>query len=363
MQATNFDKDEAQSEVEDVCNELEPKKFWKVAPIDEDANSCYYSASATDNYYSSTDEGGIHHHPIALHSSDSGADISEQQVEASPPAISGERNHSLSDVLAVDHDCGIAWEQFWSRNGESLIWSSWIEKYSDFIDPEFLEKQRKNSGTAELDAEVAAAAANKPLVEMSIVVSSATPNPPHEGWNPLSPNTSDADPWQSHRITEADNLLSPRCDSVTLSIPGTHTDSMTNVTRMTNDEQYDDFCSSKVTSESSSISSSVSSVSASANRCESAEGMLLNDDSMDADQYWQVLWQEHFQQQFAMHYKKFVDAHEALKDEGSCSSLKSDGGFPRIKRHHHHGTRNRTIRRKRGNGKRFENITGLISGK
>lgn len=319
----------------------------------------------------------------ALHSSDSGADISEQQ--SSQYDQGGERNHSLSDVLAVDSDCTLAWEQFWSKNGESLIWSSWIEKYSDFIDPEFLEQQKQQrKGSAELDEEVAAVTtkeedeeAKDPAELMSIVVSSATPNPPPEsgtGWNPLSPsNASDhADPWQSHRIPDSatDNLLtSPRCDSVTSSIPltiGTHTDSMTNVTRMTMDEQYEEFCSSKVTSESSSsLSSSCSSESNHQNsnnnpRCESAEGML-NDDSLDADQYWQVLWQEHFQEQYAMHYKKFVDAHELLRDEANCSSLKSDSGFPRIKRHHHHGTRNRTIRRKRC-GKRFENITGLISG-
>lgn len=162
-----------QSEVEDVFNELEPNKWYKAAvpqlAPEEDANSCYYSASATENYCSTDEHEGNACQTVvvstsqvlqaALHSSDSGADISEQQVEESTAAAcasGGERNNSLPDVLAYS-DADKCWEHFWARNGESLIWTSWIEKYSEFIDPEFMGHQRKSNLCA--DMEVAAVTA------------------------------------------------------------------------------------------------------------------------------------------------------------------------------------------------------------
>uniref|UniRef100_A0A336M890 Trimethylguanosine synthase n=1 Tax=Culicoides sonorensis TaxID=179676 RepID=A0A336M890_CULSO len=376
---------------------------------DEDANSCYFSASAshTDNYCS-TDEHELHAIPTqtTLHSSDSGADISEQNYtekrEMFKETVANlhqnklieehilyhERNNSLPEVFAIDSEQNLAWEAFWSKNGESLIWSSWIEKYSDYINPEYMKQmEQEKCETVACDNEVAAVntSTTSASVDPEIVISVSSPFPAtNEGWNPLSPNSNAEDPWLSHRITDTENLLSPRCDSVTSSIPLTigTTDSMTNVTRMTIDENYDDFCSSKVTSESSNdVSSSISSDDSNSNqypptaemRCDSAEGLLEDDQAMDVDQHWQVLWQKHFQEQYAMHYKKYIEAHKFFNENQMSSSLKSESGFNQSRLRHHktlhpHNlgqTKNRIIRKRRTGVRKMlhhsENLSGLVS--
>lgn len=407
---------------------------------DEDANSCYYSASAshTDNYCS-TDEheptvsvtatttGAGLFHAITLHSSDSGADISEQHYENYKSSSSTlvqlsptpdqreskttsnvinivdnhhERNNSLPDVFAniYTRESEKSWEEFWAKNGESLIWSSWIDKYSDYINPTYLQNMQQVQSRPSVDLthtttdDETTIAATETTVEpeTAIEITAASPNPPPaDGWNQLSPTSGD-DPWTSHRTTEMDTLISPRCDSVTSSIPLTigTTDSMTNVTGMTGMDDNYEFCSSKVSSESSQDSNMSSSLTSEDSdsmnqadgvpfRCTSTDVLLAaeNADAVDTDQYWQVLWQEHFQEQFAIHYKRYMDAQALLKEEMS-SSFKSDSGFARRQhQHHHHGghhhrghhhrhvsTRNRTIRRKRE--RRFsnnENLSGLVS--
>jgi len=40
-----------------------------------------------------------------------------------------------SNKSAVD----IAWEKFWAKNGEQLIWASWIQKYADYINPDYFQ--------------------------------------------------------------------------------------------------------------------------------------------------------------------------------------------------------------------------------
>lgn len=393
---------------EETCASGVPVEKWKnvtkFAHLEEDANSCYHSASAshTDNYCS-TDEHELHHIPTqaTLHSSDSGADISEQNYLNTTGGEQGssfirrksrnlretivleeniethhERNNSLPDVFSTGStETERAWEAFWARTGESLIWSSWIEKYSDYIDPTYLkQREQDKADTTACDDEVAQVNQAQ-AIDPEIVISVCSPNPPppSDGWNPLSP-TSD-DPWTSHRINETENLLSPRCDSVTSSIPLTigTTDSMTNVTRMTMDENYD-FCSSKVSSESSNVSSTPSSDDSNSyqnipleNRSESAAGLLeMDDQAMDVDQYWQVLWQQHFQEQYALHYKKYMEAEVRFTETQLSSSLKSDSGFARITRHrvHHHGaTKNRIIKKRKGTRRiqNHENLSGLVS--
>lgn len=91
--------------------------------VEQETLSCYCSASHTDNL--STDE----HDSIrdshdnnsarSLQQSDSGADLTE----------------------CLKHDYDTDWQKFWSLNGEKLIWESWIAKYSDYINPEYLQEQ------------------------------------------------------------------------------------------------------------------------------------------------------------------------------------------------------------------------------
>ena len=353
---------------------------------DVDANSCYYSASAshTDNYCS-TDE----HDPlilnVGLHSSDSGADISEYQLTTSShikdiplcgprklrkPEEQLERNNSLPEAFGVD-EYNQSWDKFWSENGERLIWASWIELYSDYINPEYVklsqnddktpsnvrqQSQKSNFSFDPADTEY------KNVVnttDTEIVVSSCSPaanENGEEGWNPLSP-ASIEDTWHAHRNRNYDieNLLSPRCESVTSSIPLTigTTDSMTNVTQMTI-SSYDFGGSSRISSVSSQLSESISSSdmitssSSSSSQLpesldESKIALLAEDDTMDSDEHWQILWQKHFQEQYAKQYRLFMVAQQQrrisfdLSTSLRCESAvplcnKTDGdNFPKIK--------------------------------
>nr|CAD7264181.1 unnamed protein product [Timema shepardi] len=83
---------------------------------DEEALSCYCSASHTDNNYSTDEHDSILCSGSGLHLSDSGADLSE---------------HGGTGREAE-------WEHFWASNGERLIWESWIGKYGQYINPEYL---------------------------------------------------------------------------------------------------------------------------------------------------------------------------------------------------------------------------------
>lgn len=361
---------------------------------DIDAGSCYHSAASashTDNNCS-TDE----HDPlipnIGLHSSDSGADTEYQVTsrykrytsiskETTPDEnFPIERNNSLPDAFG-SADMIQPWEKFWSDNGERLIWASWIEKFSDYINPEYTKFNNEEPSTSntkskfnfdpidEIEKRVL-----QPKTE--IIISSCSPAANSgdmiaDGWNPLSPDDSS---WNIKRpiSIDADHLLSPRCESVTSSIPLTigTTDSMTNVTHMTISSY--DFGSglissvSSVLSESNSsadiLSSSTDSSTSSSQPIEGgddAKELLLaeEDVAMDSDQHWQILWQKHFQEQYAKQYKSFMAAHELEHCSLSCSFQSESMTFNDTPT----STRKLSKHRKRNRKFVSENLPALVS--
>ncbi len=273
-----------------------------------------------------------------------------------------ERNNSLPELYA-DEELLSGWEKYWAKNGEGLIWASWIEKYSDYINPEYL-CQKENDGddvtapptSRDLkspskfsfepqDVEMVKQATNREVAESAISPAKQV----HvellrDGWNQLSPASCDETYKNQNRACqENDKLLSPRCESVTSSIPFT-LDSMTNVTQMTISSY--DFCSSRVSSESSSVSS-VSSYSDHESENEDDDDVCdtqvineektalidtIPDNTMDVDQYWQSLWQKHFQEQYAFHYRDFINAHKELNEEMSSSFHSECSAFPERKK-------------------------------
>lgn len=277
---------------------------------------------------------------MVLHSSDSGADVSEC---SKPLKLKDQKNHGKEYKSVIDQTmncisfCSVesnqCWEKYWSDNGERLIWASWIEKYSDYINPDYINsqhmedsKQLPNETKQSVFLEQANMSEGESKLiksETEIIVSSCSPaaNCMGDGWNTMSTGSMD-DNWYAHRKFnyDPDTLLSPRCESVTSSIPFTigTTDSMTNVTHMTISSY--DFGSGGISSISSQLSESINSpdcFTSSSNssqpveNCdESKEAILAADNAMDSDQYWQILWQSHFQEQYTKQYEEFIQNHQ-----------------------------------------------------
>lgn len=251
-----------------------------------------------------------------LHSSDSGTDLTETK-----------------------HDYESAWQKYWSLHGETIIWKSWIAKYSAYINPDYLdyssngcyeckddvhcctdyaevaqlnpthtkttrfsfeEKDIKEThldhNLKTLDGHCSSGEIHELVSKNRILVRNLSGSDSYdklhteisEGWNPLSPASVECE-------TEAERLLSSRCGSYASSSHRT-VDSMTNVTRMT--------VSSIDLSQSCKSSDSFSSVSS----VQTSSSSSSSEDIEDADyeQQWNVLWKKHYEEEYLSHYSKFV---------------------------------------------------------
>jgi hypothetical protein len=316
--------------------------FVCIKQKDEGA-SCYCSASHTDNYCS-TDEHdpaqvlGTNSH--ALQPSDSGADLTYQDCHSDNTSshLTHEKLERMEQDLPLENIAEYyenylsedTWEKFWAVNGERLIWASWIKKYSNYINPAYLEEnndlvmddynipkqksadqiynQQTNLKTLEDDS----------MRERKFSYDSKVN--PYKKNNTKNCEKSDKDSelvnkddnWlplaRKRSCSEHDRILSPR------TVAGT--DSMTNVTKITLSSY--DITSSHVTSESSptddySMSSSTSDdQSNDQTRIANIEENLEQapSEEMDTEQYWQFLWKKHFGDQYALHYANYLQSHE-----------------------------------------------------
>lgn len=206
-------------------------------------------------------------------------------------------------------------DKFWAINGERLIWASWIKKYSDYINPSYLDenndllmddsklpKQRSVDQISEFDkGEDDSIRERKFSYDSKVNPYRKAPltnhaekhakNEKDESWLPVNRRSS---------FSEHERIVSPR------TIAGT--DSMTNVTKITMSSY--DISSSHVTSESSpddfSVSSSTSDDQSNVQtRIANLNLDPDNTEEMDTDQYWQFLWKKHFGDQYAIHYANY----------------------------------------------------------
>lgn len=298
---------------------------------DAELVSCYYSASHTDNL--STDE----HDSVretqttssnntrslllmkSLQTSDSGADLSEYFKKS---------------------ELETSWQKYWALNGERMIWNSWIAKYSDYINPDFIQE---SNNVATTSSSSTTSAVNVTIIQKQIITVGDTTSarktefpfplesngkngksPQHfllrelsgcsdsndklngeisEGWNPLSPLSVDCE-------FEVERLITSRCGSHASSSLRT-VDSLTNVTRMTV-SSIDLSHSSKTSSspvEISVISSTQSSLTSSTNSDEEDEDRE-DGKQVDAqdnyDQQWNVLWKNHYEEEYMKNYREFI---------------------------------------------------------
>lgn len=160
-----------------------------------------------------------------------------------------------------------------------------------------------------------------------------------DGWKPISvDSTKEQQNLNLYRQSEFDNLLSPRCESVN-SIATT--DSMTNITQMTISSY--DFCSSRVTSESTTSSgeNSISSLSESEGSHDQLTARLaveyengnatepkLPTIEDDSEEFWNKHWKSYAPEQYLNTYNDYVaqKAKRLLNGDhhNLSSSIKSD---------------------------------------
>jgi hypothetical protein len=158
-----------------------------------------------------------------------------------------------------------------------------------------------------------------------------------DGWNPISVDpTKDQQNLNLYRQSEFDNHLSPRCESVNSVAT---TDSMTNITQMTISSY--DFCSSRVTSESTTSSGeiSISSLSESEGSHDQLTARLaveyengnatepkLPTIEDDSEEFWNKHWKSYAPEQYLNTYNEIVaqKASRLLNVDQISGSIKSD---------------------------------------
>ncbi|XP_026325186.1 trimethylguanosine synthase [Hyposmocoma kahamanoa] len=313
---------------------------YKVKCEKDENASCYCSASHTDNYYSTDEHDPAQNHcsSHALQPSDSGADLTY------PDYQSDNTNHdklekmdqdftnqslveSNEDYLSIN-----TWEKFWAVHGERLIWASWIKKYSDYINPDFLDENNhllmdeknipKKQHSADLifntiEQTKQQQPAENDMRERKFSYDSKV-NPYKKRLSNQN-STERGDKYiekcnkddvfvpigRRRSCSEHDRMLSPR------TLAGT--DSMTNVTKITLSSY--DISSGHVTSESS-PTDDYSVTSSSSDDPSNDQTRIVNvnapSEEQDTDEYWQFLWKKHFGEQYALHYANFVESQNQL---------------------------------------------------
>ncbi|XP_012274479.1 trimethylguanosine synthase isoform X2 [Orussus abietinus] len=269
----------------------------------------------------------------------------------------------------------VAWEKFWARNGEQLIWASWIQKYSDYINPGYLQDSQSQ---VEDDAKVSNETKEK-TIERYSEQNTCFPNQAHincelgrsnfegifsktglascdvkvkdtlnnatfsfdntskhcindseaeenrkrlisnvispevgDGWNPLSPFSAE-ESYNLQSNGEDERLITvSRCGSINGSLSKTCAASDS----MTNVTKMT-LTSSSFDSNSIQSSSLISSVTSSieSNLTSNSSDQDNEYTSEDNDKYWQKLWQEHFQEQYQSQYDIFVASYSKRSDE------------------------------------------------
>lgn len=260
----------------------------------------------------------------------------------------------------------IAWEKFWAKNGEQLIWASWIEKYADYINPDYFQSNENNTNTVE-NENIPDVEINEPR-EKYFEQNTCFPHQAHRNCEFLrsnfaglfnksnssdgelkatgisSSNTSfsfeqtsrqeindkdadenrkkiinfeispeDGDGWNplspfsveenyNQQSNAEDERLLMRCDSINGSIAKTNATS-DSMTNVTKMTLTSSSCDSNSVHSSSLITSVTSSIESSITSSSDQENELSVEDN---DKYWQHLWKENFQMQYQKQYELFI---------------------------------------------------------
>ncbi|CAH2257418.1 jg15807 [Pararge aegeria aegeria] len=308
---------------------------YKVKCEKDEGASCYCSASHTDNYGSNDELDPTQMHCFPSHPlqpSDSGADLTYQDCHSDYTTHDKiekmEQNFAEinENYLSVD-----TWEKFWALNGERIIWASWIEKYSDYINPAFLgennelsmdnyniPKQHSTEPICYKAVDSKHKNENEDVRERKFSYDSKV-NPYKKKQKELTIEVNKIDKtdgvisnkddiWAPvHRrrsCSEHERIVSPR------TLPGT--DSMTNVTKLTLSSY--NVTSSHVTSVSTPTDDySVSSRSSDDQYNDQTRIVNIEyteSQEVNGEDHWQLLWKKNFGEQYALHYANYLECHE-----------------------------------------------------
>ncbi|XP_021184155.3 trimethylguanosine synthase [Helicoverpa armigera] len=305
----------------------------------DEGASCYCSASHTDNCCSTDEHDAVHTHGTmshALQPSDSGADLTYQDYHSDTHDKLERMDHDDPDTVE-NYLTEDTWEKYWAVHGERLIWASWIKKYSDYINPAYLDD---NNGLIMDEHNIP-----KQHSIDQIYMKQTDPSPKADDdmrerkfsydskVNPYKKrNTSQMEKVDKNNevnkdeaflpiarrrsCSEHDRIISPR------TVAGT--DSMTNVTKLTLSSY--DVTSSHVTSESTPTDTDYSVSSSSSDDPSNDQTRIVNIDDkyentdmpteeMDSEQYWQFLWKKHFGEQYALHFANYTECHNATEKQ------------------------------------------------
>ncbi|XP_046737633.1 trimethylguanosine synthase isoform X2 [Diprion similis] len=262
------------------------------------------------------------------------------------------------------------WGRFWAENGEQIIWSSWIEKYADYINPDYMQQNQmlikgscangqKQKTASEAFPEqntcfpnqahknceinrsnfegIFSKTINDPsIMDVKCVADDSTNFPfqdtnkisinhndaaenrkklinrelspdIEEGWNPLSPFSMEESYNQPSNMEDERLITTSRCSSISESIANTNA-TTDSMTDVTKMTITSSSCDSNSIQSSSLFSSTTSSIES---NITSGSSELENEPGMeDADRYWQQLWKEHFEEQYWQQCKLFVERYD-----------------------------------------------------
>ncbi|CAK1550627.1 unnamed protein product [Leptosia nina] len=303
---------------------------YKVKCEKDENASCYCSASHTDNYCS-TDEHDptqIHSFPTTIQPSDSGADLTYQDYHSDYNPLDKIEKIGLG-VNQTDENYASedTWEKFWAVNGERIIWASWIKKYSDYINPAYLNDNQTDENLVKNDPDEPFDPKFENVRERKFSYDSKV-NPYKKGHNCDGSGRSSKhnqvidkfecdETWLSvnarrRSCSEHDRIVSPR------TVEGT--DSLTNVTKITISSY--DITSSHVTSEST-PTDDYSVTSSTSDDQFNDQTRIVNEENsdqtpleeMDTEQYWQFLWKKHFGEIYALHLAHYLSCHNKYTEK------------------------------------------------
>lgn len=214
---------------------------------------------------------------------------------------------SCEETFALEEtDCDFRWEEYWLERGEQIIWSSWIEKYQNYISAEYIENLSPFSDSEEVKS--------SDSTQLPELMGNLDIMDGHSAKNETNVLDATVEPVVNRNDVHESSPEHNKSDTVSSPTNEIHFDATVEATVIRNDLYQSDSEHNK--------SAAVSTPDPPAqNTLENAE----SDTAVNANHQWQHLWNEHYEEQYNKSYAEFVsnkrknsDANmDAIADDGS----------------------------------------------